>query len=278
MICKTLAAILILFCIAFFVPQSVSGQDVSPNTLSAAEKAAGWKLLFDGKSLSGWRKFRRQDPPGPCWVIENSALKRENGHKRGECGDIVTKDEYSSFEFAFEWRIAPNGNSGVKYLIVEDRPGSWEKVSMEKEIENLKKQKQPNEQRIASVKSENFMYSPIGFEFQLLDDALNADARVGGSHKTGALYDLIAPSQSPARPAGEWNQSRILVRGKHIEHWINGSKVVEFERGSEQLNNAVAQSKFKDFEGFGTATKGRIDLQDHNSEVWFRSMKIRVLP
>jgi len=107
MMCKTLGAILILFCIAFFVPQSVSGQDVSPNTLSAAEKATGWKLLFDGKSLSGWRRFRQQDPPGPCWVIENSALKRENGHMRGECGDIVTKDEYSSFEFAFEWRIAP---------------------------------------------------------------------------------------------------------------------------------------------------------------------------
>ncbi len=255
-----------------------TGAETPANTLSAAEKQAGWKLLFDGRSLDSWKKFRTVDPPGPCWVIDDGAIKRESGHRRGECGDIDTREEFSNVEFAFDWRIAPNGNSGVKYLLVEDRPESWERVSMEKDIENRRKQKQPDEQRIANLKPENWKYSPIGFEFQLLDDERNPDARVGPTHKTGALYDMIGPGAYPARPAGEWNSSRIIVQGEHVEHWVNGVRVVAFEIGSQQLKDAIARSKFKDFEGFGSSTKGRFDLQDHNSEVWFRNLKVRQLP
>ena len=219
----------------------------APNTLSAEEKAAGWKLLFDGKSWNGWRGFKRDKVPEVGWAIENGAIKHVAG--RGEQsqhgGDIITVGQYGNFEFKLEWRISPGANSGIKYLIAEEM-----------------------------VKTG---HSGLGFEMQVLDDARHPDAKAGngGNRTAGALYDLIAPAKSVARPAGEWNQVGLNIRGNHVEHWLNGVKVVEFDLGSPQLKTLIAGSKYKDIPGFGEVRKGHILLQDHGDEVWFRSIKIK---
>jgi 3-keto-disaccharide hydrolase len=219
----------------------------APNTLSAEEKAAGWKLLFDGKSWNGWRGFRRDKVPDAGWTLEDGSIKHVAG--RGEQsqhgGDIITVGQYGNFELKLEWRISPGANSGIKYLIAEDM-----------------------------VKSG---YSGLGFEMQVLDDARHPDAKAGkdGNRTAGALYDLIAPAKSMARPAGEWNQVGLNIRGNHVEHWLNGVKVVEFDLGSPQIKTLIAGSKYKDIPGFGEVKKGHILLQDHGNEVWFRSIKIK---
>jgi hypothetical protein len=246
---------------------------------SLAQKAGGknakssvWKVLFDGKSTSAWRGFRKQGFPSACWVIEDGALKRRVAPdaKKEDCGDIITRDQYDNFELEFEWRSAPGGNSGVKYLISEERPAGWEHVYMDIEREDFKKTGmtyKPDPEKWAKF--------PIGFEFQLIDDERNPDARKSPKRVTGSLYDMLAPSQRPVRPAGEYNKGRILVHGNHVEHWINGVKVLEFELGSQTLKGAIAASKFKPMEGFGSVKRGHIDLQDHDTEVWFRNIRVR---
>jgi len=158
-------------------------------------------------------------------------------------GDIVTLDTFSDFDLRFDWRIAPGGNSGLKYFVTEEREG------------------------------------PIAHEYQVLDDARHPDAKVGPHRQAGAFYDVLAPvADKPLRPVGEWNQSRVLVKGNHVEHWLNGRKVVEYELGSPELRAAIAKSKFKDVAGFGTKIPGHILLQDHGDEVAFRNIKIMPTP
>ena len=214
------------------------------NTLSAKEKAAGWKLLFDGKTTKGWRAFKGGPVPADHWVVADGVLKCVGGHR---VIDIVTDDEFDNFEFAWDWRISPGGNSGVKYLVDE----------------NMSKTK-----------------DGIGFEYQLLDDDKHPDAKKGkdGDRTSGSLYDLIPPSKNKVlHPVGEWNESRIVVDGNHVEHWLNGVKVVSYERGSPDMKARIADSKYKSIPGFGEVTKGHLLLQDHDSEVGFRNLKLRVL-
>ena len=212
----------------------LSGEAV--NQLTANEKAAGWKLLFDGKTTQGWRGFKKPAFPAHGWVIEDGWL-----HCLGKGGgDIIPDAEFDDFELEWEWKVAPGANSGVKYFITESRD------------------------------------APVGHEYQMIDDArgLSASQR-GGKKATAAFYDVLKPTSVPTKPPGEVNQSRILVRGNHVEHWLNGVKVLEYECGSDAVKAAVAQSKFKDTPGFGNKIKCHILLQDHNSEVWFRNLKIR---
>jgi hypothetical protein len=220
------------------------------NTLTAAEKAAGWKLLFDGKTTNGWRGFRREKFPEEGWVIEDGAVKHvaANGEQSQNGGDIITVEQYDNFELQLEWRISPGGNSGIKYLVAEEM-----------------------------VKSG---HSGLGFEMQVLDDDRHPDAKLGknGNRTAGALYDLIAPKNKVLHPVGEWNQVRLIVNGNHVEHWLNGGKVVEYELGSPQLKALIAESKYKSIPGFGEVRKGHILLQDHGNEVWFRNIKLRKLP
>jgi hypothetical protein len=208
-----------------------------PNTLTDEEKAAGWKLLFDGQTTTGWVAIGKTEFPAEGWVAENGTLHHTKGG-----GDIVTVDSYDSFELTFDWMIPMGANSGVKY--------------------NL-----PNPAK------------NIGFEYQLLDDENHPDGIKGGrKHQTGGLYDLIEPAlDKKVSPLGEWNSSRILVRGNHVEHWLNGGKTVEFEIGSAELLALVAESKYKKVAGFGTKLSSPILLQDHGDETTFRSIKIRVL-
>ena len=216
-----------------------------PNQLTPAETKGGLRLLFDGKTTAGWRGFKKTVFPADRWVVKDGALAHiptGAGDSQGG-GDIVTVDKFSDFDLRFDWRIAPGGNSGLKYFVTEEREG------------------------------------PIAHEYQVLDDARHPDAKVGPHRQAGAFYDVLAPvADKPLRPVGEWNQSRVLVKGNHVEHWLNGRKVVEYELGSPELRAAIAKSKFKDVAGFGTKIPGHILLQDHGDEVAFRNIKVMPTP
>jgi hypothetical protein len=220
---------------------AASAHAAPPNALTEEEVKAGWRLLFDGKTSAGWRGFKKADFPAQGWVIQDGVLKKiatGTGDSLGG-GDIVTRDRFSEFDLRFEWRIAKGGNSGVKYFVTEERPG------------------------------------PIAHEYQVLDDAGHPDAKVGPHRQAAAFYDVLAPApDKPLRPVGEWNSSRVLVKGQHVEHWLNGARVLEYELGSPQLMAAIARSKFKDVAGFGTKIPGHILLQDHGDEVAYRNIRI----
>jgi hypothetical protein len=216
----------------------LSARAAGSNQLTAAEKAAGWRRLFDGQSTAGWRGYKKTAFPAKGWVIEDGCLYCQ---PHGGGGDIITDEQFGDFEFAFEWKIAPAANSGVKYFVSEQ------------------------------------YRSAIGHEYQLLDDTANADAKVGRSHQTASFYDVLPPSlEAKPKPVGEFNESRILVRGNHVEHWLNGKKVLEYELGSDEVRAAVAKSKFKNIPGFATKGRGYILLQDHGGGIWFRNLKLRV--
>lgn len=209
-----------------------------PNTLTAKEKEAGWKLLFDGKTTEGWRAIEEDKMPAEGWVAENGALHHTKGG-----GDIVTTAKFEQFDLEFEFKIAPNTNSGLKYFIKEKRDGGLGR---------------------------------IGHEYQVIDDGHATDGQKP-THLTASLYDVIVPKNGKLKPVGEWNTGRVLVKGNHVEHWLNGAKTVEYELGSDALKALVAQSKFKDSPYYSDRIKTPILLQDHGDEVWFRSIKIRDL-
>jgi hypothetical protein len=214
------------------------------NQLTDKEKAAGWKLLFDGKTTQGWRTFKKQTFPDKGWVAEDGwlhCLGKGGGAQGG--GDIISDAEFSDFELQWEWKQAPVGNSGVKYFILESRKDA------------------------------------LGHEYQMIDDEREPDAKkAAGKRVTASFYDVLAPTTQPTvKPPGEINTSRILVKGNHVEHWLNGVKVLEYECGSKAVKAAVAASKFKSTAGFGDKVKGHLLLQDHHSEVWFRNLRIREL-
>lgn len=211
----------------------------APNTLTEAEKKDGWKLLFDGETTNGWRGFKLQAAPAG-WRVVDGALTRVD-----KAGDLITVDKYESFDLKFEWRIAKNGNSGVFYHVAEGP-----------DLDTAYR---------------------TGPEYQLLDNEGHPDGRNGPDRWSGANYALNAPTKSDTRPIGEWNESRIVVKGPHVEHWLNGTKVVEYELWSPDWKAHVAQSKFKAMPRYGLEKTGYIALQDHGNEVAFRSMKIKVL-
>ena len=212
----------------------------SLNTLTTEEKAAGWKLLFDGKTLQGWQLYNKKAAPEAGWKVEDGILKKL-AKQRG--GDIVTEKTFDDFDLTWEWRIAAGGNNGLKYLVTEARP------------------------------------SAPGHEYQMLDDDTHPDGKVGPKRQTASFYDVLPPSGNKSlKPVGEWNSSRVLIRGNHVEHWLNGAKVLEYELGSDVVKAGVAASKFKNAAGFGTKITGHIMLTDHGDECWFRNIKIRELP
>jgi hypothetical protein len=228
------------------------------NTLTDAEKKEGWKLLFDGKTLNGWRSYFENMDPSKGWSIEDGCFKNSkgNGRPRSGGGDIMTVELFTDFDFRVEWSMPPGGNSGIYYLFQErqDKPG----VTMYMGDDGR---------------------SPVGFEYQLLDDERHQDAlRNGPIRSTGSLYSLVPPNESKRlKPAGEFNESRIVVNGKHVEHWLNGAKIVEYDLASPALLEAIAKSKYKDVPGYGTKTRTRILLQDHGDQVRFRNLKIRTI-
>lgn len=232
-------------------PDSIFVANLVPNTLSAQEKHNGVKLLWDGKTTAGWRGAHKEEFPSKGWAVKDGTLTvlSSDGAESENGGDIVTQDTYGAFDLQFEFRLTEGANSGVKYFVTE-REGN--------------------------------KGSAIGLEYQILDDARHPDAKQGvvGNRTIASLYDLIPSIKitRDARPIGAWNSGRIVVYpDNRVEHWLNGYKVVEYQRGTPIYNALVARSKYAKWENFGMADEGRILLQDHGDEVSFRSIKIREL-
>lgn len=206
------------------------------NTLSAADKAAGWQLLFDGRTLDGWRGYRRDTVPDAGWEVRDGTL-RTIPKVKGV--DLITRKTFHDFEFSWEWRVAPGGNNGVKYFVTEERPAS------------------------------------PGHEYQMIDET-GYPGKLGPNQRTADFYDVLpAAADKPVRPGGEWNTSLIVVRGTHVEHWLNGKKVLTYELGSEAVKAGIEKSKFKGHPGFGERIDGHLMLTYHQDECWYRNLKIR---
>jgi len=222
-----------------------------PNNLSAAEKAAGYGLLFDGVSTNGWKGAYKPGFPEKGWEVKDGTLSvvGANGAESTNGGDIVTTRQYGAFDLSFQFRLTTGANSGVKYFVTlkENNPGS-----------------------------------AIGLEYQVLDDKVHPDAKMGrdGNRTMSSLYDLITAKKSErfVRPPGQWNYGRVVVYpNNHVEHYLNGIKVLEYERGSQAFRDLVAISKYQKWPAFGEAKEGYILLQDHGNDVSFRSIKIKEL-
>ena len=220
------------------------------NTLSPSEEKEGWKLLWDGKTSDGWRGARLDEFPKKGWTIADGMLKVEkgNGGEASNGGDIVTTRTYRNFALKVDFKITEGANSGIKYFV------------------------KPDMNKGAG--------SAIGCEFQVLDDLRHPDAKFGvkGNRTLGSLYDLIpAPADKPF-DIKAWNTAMVIVRGNHVEHWLNGVKLLEYERNTQEWNALVAYSKYRDWPNFGNHEEGNILLQDHGDEVYFKNVKILELP
>lgn len=221
---------------------SISMTGFAQNTLTEKEKKDGWKLLFDGKSTSGWRNYR-SDNITDRWKVSDGELYLDKSVTTGT-GDIITDAEYQDYELAIDWKISACGNSGIIFNVVED------------------------------ARYKNTYNS--GPEMQVLDNTCHPDAKIV-KHRAGDLYDLISCSKETVKPAGEWNTVRIVSKKAKMEFWLNGTKVVDFTMHTPEWDQLVAKSKFNTMPGFGKALKGHIALQDHGDAVWFRNIKIREL-
>ncbi|GAB3898966.1 hypothetical protein GCM10028803_19300 [Larkinella knui] len=205
-----------------------------------------WIWLFDGTNTSQWISAKSTDFPKEGWSIENKTLvANKGGDKSKRGGDLVSRQKFRNFDLRFEFKLTPGANSGLKYFVKKYPDGAW-----------------------------------LGCEYQIIDDQGNKDIAGDKDDKrrTAGLYELFAPSARKLKPIGQWNEGRIVVNGKHVEHWLNGVKVVEYERGDERFNAAKAQSKFKSVEDFGVMDEGFLLLQDHGDESAFRQIRIRELP
>ena len=233
---------------------SAQAGGVGPNELTATERAAGWRLLFDGKTFKGWRGLGYDSVPTAHWKIANGAIEKIASGKVAKMpdgqpangGDLMTVDTFGDFELAFQWKVTPGANSGLKYNVSEE---------------------------FSLTNASN--HAALGFEYQVLDDSLSDDNQLA-THRAGALYDLFPPNdRKRLKPVGQWNSSRLVFRGNHGEHWLNGAKVVEFDLGTARMDSALAASKYRSIKGFAERRKGHIILQDHGDETYYRAIKIR---
>ena len=208
-----------------------------PNGLTATEKAEGWKLLFDGETLSGWRGYKT-DERGKGWQVRDGAIVLD-GKK---AGDLVTVQEFGDFELSFEWKVTETANSGVIY-------------------------------RVGLGETASYVTGP---EYQVLDNEKATDNKQQ-NHLAASLYDVALDSKAKTKPVGEWNSGRIRVQGWHAQHWLNGDKVVDVDLASAEGKALIAASKFKTWPKFASLSRGHIALQDHDHEVSFRAIKVREL-
>ncbi len=209
------------------------------NQLTATEKSAGWQLLFDGQSFQGWRGYKKTAMPEAGWETKDGTL-RTVAKVKGS--DIIFEKKFNDFELSWEWRVTTGGNNGVKYFVTEARA------------------------------------SAPGHEYQMLDDVGHPDGKIGAHRQTASFYDVLPPAaDKPLKKPGEWNHSRIIVKGLKVEHWLNGKNVLTYELGSAEVKAGLAKSKFAKVAGFGDKITGHIMLTYHQDECWYRNIKIREL-
>ena len=231
-------AAVILLSIGGCATSASRGSDTAMNTLTEQESSAGWKLLFNGTTTNGWRNYRKP-AIGPGWTVSDGLLVRSGEN----AGDIITNDQYANFDLALEWRVAEGGNSGIFYRATEEGNYVWQSAP----------------------------------EMQILDDARHSDGK-STLTSAGSNFALYEAPRGAVNPAGAWNSARLLVNGNHVEHWLNGKKLLEYELGSAEWKDCVAKSKFNTMPLYGKAPRGHIGLQDHGDKVEFRNIRIRVLP
>lgn len=220
----------------------------SPNTLTASEKADGWQLLFDGETLTGWKRFNH-DTIGPLWTVKDGAIMCD-GTGLGEGsgtnrGSLHTTREFGNFDLVLDFKLSPAGNSGIIYHAVEDPKYTYDYET--------------------------------GPEYQLLDDA-GWKGELKDAQKAGSSYDMFpAPKTKKLNPPGEWNTARIVYRDGHVEHWLNGEKILEFDENSDDFKTRYSNSKWRDYPDWNKFKTGVISLQDHGAPVYFRNIKVREL-
>ena len=225
------------------------------NVLSSKEKAEGWRLLFDGGSFEGWTGMKESPFPTRSWTLEDGTIRtREGGHY-----DLVSEEKFDNFELAFDFKLSPRGNSGLKYLVQQE----WLSPHWSPEMP-------PDYNAIQAL-------SAVGYEFQIIDEAI-VKKRPGWERESmGSFYLVYGAEHDAANPHGEWNSAKVVVDGMHVEHWLNGRKLFEYELGSEETLKRVAATKFRAVPGFGKKGPGNIVLQHHGAPAWFRNIKIREL-
>jgi hypothetical protein len=212
------------------------------NTLTPSEIKTGWKLLFDGKSLNGWRAY--QNKASNSWSVKEGILycKGSSTDKSDMRADMITDKQYENFDLSVDWKISPQGNSGILYMVTEDFKAAY----------------------------------LSGPEYQIIDD-LNFPQKLEDWQKTGANYAMDpAPTAAP-NPVGQWNTTRIVVDKGHVQHWLNGKKLLDFRMWTDEWKKKKTEGKWKDAPGYGISKKGHIALQDHGSEAWFKNIKIKEL-
>lgn len=212
-----------------------------PNQLTDAQKNEGWKLLFNGDNMEGWKTYQGRE--NDSWEVADGTLHCKPDEAAKKRADILTTEQYADFELVFDWKIAPGDNSGVIYRATEefDQP---------------------------------YLSGP---EYQVIDDK-NYSGDLTKTQTSGSNYDMhAAPEDKPINPPGQWNTGKIVAKGNHVEHWLNGAKVVEYEINSAEWKKLKERSKWKDAKGYGIAPRGHIDLQDHGGEVWYRNIMIKTL-
>jgi Domain of Unknown Function (DUF1080). len=219
-----------------------SSRMITDNNLTNAEKKEGYLLLFDGKTMNGWRTY--QNKPSDSWVVNNGTLycKGSATNKSDKRADLITNDQFENFDLSLDWKISPQGNSGIIYMVTEQYPASY----------------------------------LSGPEYQIIDDN-NFPEKLENWQKTAANYAMNPAPAAVPNPVGEWNHTRIVVNNGHVEHWLNGKKVVEYELWTDEWKKNKMAGKWKDAPGYGQSKRGHIALQDHGSEAWFKNIRIRQL-
>ncbi len=251
---KYLLIIAIVIPVFFNVITQAQAQFNADNQLTRAEKKEDWNLLFNGKSLKGWRGFGLKNAPDG-WIVEDGTIKilQKTDWPRQADGqpvlgaDLITVETFDNFELVWDWKIGSGGNSGVKYNVSEELSTAYPPKGC-----------------------------ALGFEYQMMDDTGLSERSMHNS--TGALYDLVPPAdEKKLNAVGKFNTSRILVNGNHVEHWLNGKKLLDYNLDSGSFDSLIQKSKFENIPGFADKKKGHIVLQDHAEEAWFKNIKIRKL-
>jgi 3-keto-disaccharide hydrolase len=235
-------AVVLAVALAPLVAQKPATDGRQKNQVQPTRLEQGWIQLFNGRDLTGWRGYNQPDATKTSWHVENGLLTIPAtgvGDTKGR-RDLITDATYEQFDLRWEWKISLVGNSGVKYFVVEDRPDA------------------------------------IGHEYQMIDDERHPDAKIGPHRQTASFYDVFPPHDRPMRPAGEWNSSEVIVKGKHVTHILNGKSVLEYDMESPALVAAIEKSKFKGIDRFSKLIPGHILVQDHGDAVWFRKIEIQV--